>query len=264
MHTWWKGIFLFSLTAASTGFAQSSLYLQYTDDPEGKPSDGRELQFWGKRVADNFNVGSVTVTQVRWWGGSENAFFPDLTNFSDWRIVFYENNASNLPGVKIYDHVFPLNVTSPSPTGMFNMSGGIEYEQIVTLPTPLDLATGEYWIAIGSFNIERLDDCWLWSADVDEGDGGSATETWGGSPYSHQKGDFAFELLGTGSGCPLAGCELGDFDHDCAIGISDLAHVLANFSLSPADPEDGDLNNDNIVDIQDIAQMLSLFGTVCQ
>lgn len=245
------------------GFSQISLYLQAPDDPEGLPSDGRIGQFWGKRVADDFSVSDVRVTQIRWWGSSEGAFFPDLTNFSDWLVVIYQDDAG-LPGDEVYSELFPLNVTSPSATGEFNNAGGIEYEQVVNLAEDIDLGAGDYWIAIGSFNIERLDDCWLWSADYDEGDGGCAREDWGGSPYSAFKGDSAFELLGSATACPLPGCEQGDFDNDCDIDISDIAHVLSNYSMSPADPEDGDLNDDDIVDISDVAAMMSLFGTTCQ
>lgn len=64
--------------------------------------------------------------------------------------------------------------------------------------------------------------------------------------------------------CPQPGCEVGDLDGDCAIGLQDLAFVLSSYGQPEVRPEDGDFDKDGDVDIEDLALILSLFGQNCQ
>ena len=70
---------------------------------------------------------------------------------------------------------------------------------------------------------------------------------------------------GNGNGIPDE-CEcLGDLDGDGAIGLSDLAQLLANYgTTNGAEYEDGDLDGDGDVDLSDLAGLLSVYGTTCE
>jgi hypothetical protein len=67
-----------------------------------------------------------------------------------------------------------------------------------------------------------------------------------------------------GNGIPDE-CEcLGDLDGDWAIGLSDLAILLAHYdTASGATYEDGDINGDGAVDLADLAALLAVYDTIC-
>jgi hypothetical protein len=224
------------------------------------------FQFWGRRTADDFELCSLSrVRQVRWWGGSDNGFFNDLRNFSDWVIVVYAASGA-LPAAEIHTESFTQAQTTPVATGQTNSLGGIEFEQIVTLDEPLDLPAGFYWISIGTVNVEPLDDCWLWSSNLDDVNGVCAQEVFGGSPYALIAGDRAFEIIGDGTpcGCAQAGCELGDFNGDCVISIEDLAVFISNYGLTGVGVDGGDFDDDGVVGLSDLATMVAIFGNDCR
>jgi DNA-binding beta-propeller fold protein YncE len=55
-----------------------------------------------------------------------------------------------------------------------------------------------------------------------------------------------------------------DLDNDGAIGLQDLATLLAHFGQTgDVSPEDGDLDGDGDVDLQDLAGLLAQFGSDC-
>ncbi len=56
----------------------------------------------------------------------------------------------------------------------------------------------------------------------------------------------------------------GDLDGDNAIGLSDLAVLLANYNSGGAAYSDGDLDLDGDVDLSDLAILLSVYGTSCE
>jgi hypothetical protein len=69
---------------------------------------------------------------------------------------------------------------------------------------------------------------------------------------------FETYMLTDSEPCP------GDLDGDGAVGLQDLAFLLANFGRTEgADPEDGDLDGDGDVELQDLAILLSHFGQTC-
>ncbi len=82
-------------------------------------------------------------------------------------------------------------------------------------------------------------------------------------------GLFAFVSGGLAFGQPCdPGCNVpggdADVNDDCAVDLSDLAVVLANFGAGPgAGHGDGDTNFDGVVDLTDLANLLSVFGTAC-
>lgn len=64
------------------------------------------------------------------------------------------------------------------------------------------------------------------------------------------------------NGVPDA-CECpADLDHDGAVGLQDLANLLANFGTAGPGLS-GDIDADGDVDLQDLAFLLAVFGTTC-
>ncbi|RMF76558.1 MAG: hypothetical protein D6744_12200, partial [Planctomycetota bacterium] len=63
---------------------------------------------------------------------------------------------------------------------------------------------------------------------------------------------------------PLDLCDCpGDLDGDNDVDLADLAVLLSNFDLTPADPGDGDIDGDGDVDLADLAILLSNFDAIC-
>jgi len=57
----------------------------------------------------------------------------------------------------------------------------------------------------------------------------------------------------------------GDLDGDRAVGLTDLARLLANFGMSfGANGADGDMDCDGDVEVSDLEALLSVYGTVCE
>ena len=57
---------------------------------------------------------------------------------------------------------------------------------------------------------------------------------------------------------------IGDLDGDGAIGLADLAVLLAHYPTeSGAQPEDGDIDGDGDIDLSDLAALLAVYGTDC-
>ncbi|RMF71486.1 MAG: hypothetical protein D6744_17900 [Planctomycetota bacterium] len=55
----------------------------------------------------------------------------------------------------------------------------------------------------------------------------------------------------------------GDLNGDCVVDLTDLAILLGNFDLSPANPEDGDIDGNGTVDLTDLAILLANFDAAC-
>lgn len=70
------------------------------------------------------------------------------------------------------------------------------------------------------------------------------------------------ERVNFGSACVYQGCDAGDITGDCAVDLTDLSTLLANFG-SPA-PTAGDLDGNGVVDIGDLGLLLSVFGNDCR
>jgi len=255
----WIGALVFALSAASAPAA--ILYSQPCDWPDGPYSDGVPGQLYNIRIADYFTLagsGLVEVETVRWCGSSENAFLPDLTNVDAWVVEFF-NDQGGLPDKSLRREVVLRDDAAPMLTGAQNSMGGLEHTQTLTLDSPLSLSAGvAYWIAIGADLDGIDDDAWIWSGNLADGDNLRARQNPGGA-WSQQSGDVAFELIGR-VGCPQSGCEMGDFDGDCDIDISDLAFMLSVFGTDDAA---ADFDDDGLVGLSDLAVMLNNFGHIC-
>lgn len=72
-------------------------------------------------------------------------------------------------------------------------------------------------------------------------------------------------LFAIDPGCATNGCEAGDLDGDCSVGLADLSQLLANFGSSGAAvrPADGDVDRDLDVDLSDLTALLAQFGNDC-
>lgn len=247
--------------------AQVVVYSQPNDDPDGPYSDGVPGQFWSTRMADNFVLSDPTnrrITEVTWWGSSENMNYRDLRNFNAWVIRFYEDS-DDLPGAELYNETFPKEATSPEPTGDENMDGGFEYWQHVELSTSLTLYIDQqYWVSVGADANDPSGDGWRWSRNWFPGDRYSAADYFDGTGYHERTEDVAFELWALpAGGCPRPGCEVGDIDDDCDIDLTDLAILLAHYGETGVGPDEGDLDGDGDVDLADLAILLSVYGTNC-
>lgn len=66
-----------------------------------------------------------------------------------------------------------------------------------------------------------------------------------------------------GEHCTEPGCDGPDVDHNCAVDVSDLGVLLANFGLADAGPEDGDVDGNGTVDVSDLGLVLAVFGQTC-
>ena len=86
-----------------------------------------------------------------------------------------------------------------------------------------------------------------------------ANGTWMGLGTDCVDGDGS----GTADDCEGGGGCTGDVNGDLTVDLTDLAILLANFDLSPADPNQGDVNNDDTVDLTDLAILLANFDMIC-
>jgi hypothetical protein len=265
-------ILLYSTLTAAFGLAVESraqfvIYSQPNDSPNGPYSDGVPGQFWSTRIADDFVLSDPVnrrVTEVTWWGSPEGMSHFELTNWTDWVVRFYEDDGG-LPGAELYNETVPLEQTDPIWTGNYNMDGGKEYMQTVELATPPTFYIEQtYWISVGAVAIEPYDDGWRWSLNYFEGNNAMAADYFDGNGYTHRDGDVAFVLVGgPAGGCPRPGCEPGDLDGDCRVGLSDLGILLSHYGESGVGPDEGDFNNDGVVDLSDLGTLLAVYGNDC-
>lgn len=70
------------------------------------------------------------------------------------------------------------------------------------------------------------------------------------------------ERVNFGSACVYQGCDEGDITGDCAVDLTDLSTLLANFGSTA--PAAGDLDGNGVVDIGDLGLLLSVFGNDCR
>lgn len=257
---------------SATAGAQVLAYSQPNDNPDGPYSDGVPGQYWSTRIADDFVLtDSVNrrIVGVTWWGSPEGVSYFDLEPFSGWTVKFYEDD-NGLPGTLVYDETFAKDDTNPVPTGNYNMNGGAEYEQVVTLSTPVTLAVDQtYWISIGGVALpgHEQDDGWEWSRNYFQGNDLSAADYFDGNGYAARVGDTAFALWGEpAGGCPHPGCDPGDLNDDCVVDLNDLALLLAAYDNCAGDPNynpDADFDGSGCVDLADLAMMLGAYGNDC-
>jgi hypothetical protein len=211
---------------------------------------------------------------VSWWGSSDYYEDPDLTNFSHWTIIIYDD-VDDLPGAPVYqEEIAKENIQSVT-TGYQNMNGGWEFRQTAALANPPTLFIDQpYWVSIGYVANDPSGDVWIWSLNYLEGDNYCAIDYFDGQGYYPESGDLAFELIGEpAGGCPRAGasgrgCTADIHGDDCRVTLADLAELLGAYGTCPGDPDynpDADLFNDGnpCINLADLAELLGQYGDDC-
>ena len=200
-----KTMFMFGCVAVVAGgaCADTTLYSQGNDEPTISSfySDAVAGQFFSQRMADNFSIGTAaTVTGVKWWGGSQNYQYSDLSNMSDFIVeILADDGAGNPDGTNVlYSHLFTKAECNPTVTGASNFGGGIDYAYSATLTLPLNLQAGtQYWVSIGAKLVNPFADAWVWNHST-VGDGKNASNFFNGPNYFvFNSGDMAFEVVGS-------------------------------------------------------------------
>lgn len=175
------------------------LYSQPNDQP-GRASlfsDGVPGQFFSQRMADNFTApASATMTGLRWWGGSQNFQFRDLTNMTAFVVRIYKDGGG-APDAELFAQTFTKAATSPVATGQLLSGQGFQYEQTVELGVPVELTGGaSYWVSVGAVLDQPAGDAWVWNHSS-VGDGVNASDFFTGGQYvTFTSGDLAFEVIG--------------------------------------------------------------------
>jgi hypothetical protein len=264
-----------ALAAQSRG--QYVIYSQPSDEPEGFCSSAVSRPYCDARMADNFELSDPyyrEVSELTWWGSSEYYEEPDLTNFSHWVIVIYDD-VDGLPASPVYQEQIAKDDIESVLTGGENMNGGWEYMQTASLANPPTLFIGQpYWISVGAVADDPSGDYWIWSLNYFEGDNDCAIEHFDGQGYQPHEGDVAFVLIGDPAfGCPRAGasgrgCTADIHGDDCQVTIADLAELLGAYGTCPGDPDynaNADLADDGdpCVNLADLAELLGQYGDDC-
>lgn len=186
---------------SAVGAARADVLYSQGNDQPARPSlfsDGVAGQFFSQRMADNFTAtGGWEMTGLRWWGGSQNFQFRDLTNMRQFAVRIYEDGGG-APDAEIYGEVFDKAATSPTATGLILSGQGFQYEQVVTLTTPVQLVAGRgYWVSVGAILDQPAGDAWVWNHSS-MGDGINATDFFTGGQYlTFTSGDMALQVLGS-------------------------------------------------------------------
>lgn len=163
--------------------------------PNGYFSDALSTegsQFQTQSAADNFSLAQdASVSRITFYGSSENYLYADLDNFSSWEINIFSSDWSQL----VFTDTVDKADLDPTLTGMVNGSGGNDYQ--FTFNTNFNLAGGDYWLNIGSNNVEGGDDGFMWAGG--EGDSLVAINFFEGSGFQQfeQDPDLAFTIEGT-------------------------------------------------------------------
>ncbi|MHB8635337.1 MAG: PEP-CTERM sorting domain-containing protein [Fimbriimonadaceae bacterium] len=149
-------------------------------------------QHYQEAIADNFSISSAsTVTNIEFWGGSENFTTPTLSNFSAFDIYVYDASFNVVASTQS-----PIATLSPADTGNANVAGGEIYA--FNLSTSINLQPGNYFLHVGSINVVPDSDAFVW-ADAVTGDNSFYVNHFDGNGWVNQsgEGDLAFKLTGT-------------------------------------------------------------------
>jgi hypothetical protein len=267
-----------AVACVSAAAAQIVVYNQPNDDPDGMFADGVPgVAFNHTRTADNFSIADDTfrrVTQITWWGSAEIEWM-DIFTFTDWVVIFYDNN-NGLPGDVLYAETIPADNITFTPTGDYNMDGGEEFQQTARLTDPPTLsAHTTYWFSIGAV-YAYPEDGYRWSLNYGEGNGHCARDILDLEGFVSISGDLAFVLVAeaVGDECPQPGahgqhCTADiDFSHDCVVDLNDLAEMLGSYGYCPGNPHYNAAANiatdgDPCINLNDLAELLGQYGDNC-
>lgn len=151
--------------------------------------------------ADDFRLTTPgTVNRVVWWGESEGVLADDLSNFSEFGIVFYTSRAATdgrlIPDQAFATANFPIAQTNPTATGRAAANGALEHRFQVDLSVPVSLAANTtYFVAIGARCVSNTRDAFMWQ-DSNTYDGYTVSWSYQQSRWLQtQDTDSAFELV---------------------------------------------------------------------
>ncbi len=114
--------------------------------------------FYSQALAQTFTASQgYNLTQLTFWGSSENFVQPGLANFAGFQAVIYSADFSTVIATKTWT-LAQLQVTA---TGALNPQGGIEYQFAGNLTG--GLAAGTYRLSVGAILVNGQDDAFIWS-----------------------------------------------------------------------------------------------------
>lgn len=186
-----------ALAAALVGSASADVILSQPDYSDfgfyalSTPGDGIS-----ERPAESFELTQdMVLTDVKWWGYSDNFTVPDLSNQATWRIEIFDGTANNV-GVSLGDWTLKITDTNPTVTGSSSIVGSDIYEQSGSLPA-VQLGAGTYWISISADFIDAQGSYWNWCITTSTYDNTSAWEENVDSGNWHVTfDDYAIEING--------------------------------------------------------------------
>lgn len=151
--------------------------------------------FYNQRIADNFALGAsagYVLNSVTWWGGSEGAFFPDLTNMSGFEIEIFDGSNTS-----VFSTVVGTGSLSVTDLGLGGF--GANVYQLTLSGLNANIGTGgNYLISVGGVYVAPQNDAFVWHWAV-PGDSqifanADLSDTFTSFPGNP---DVAFELNGT-------------------------------------------------------------------
>lgn len=178
------------------------------------PSDGLSTngsQFWAITSADNFSLSSASnVTQIQFWGGSldgsGNLNSTGLDNLYSFDIEVFNSNFTST----LFATTLTTASLNPVATGnvLTNVTDGFVdgNEYLFTVNANFNLAAGNYWLAIGSNNLNPNGDAFGWTTatadgkygyNLFDGNGWQVYQTPGATDF-----DQAFRINGSAQAVP--------------------------------------------------------------
>lgn len=119
--------------------------------------------WYNQRIADNFSLGAsagYVLNSVTWWGASEGAFFPDLTNMSGFEIEIFD--ASN---TSVFSTVVGTGSLSVTDLGAGNYGSNVFQLTLGGLNANIGTG-GNYLISVGGVYVNPFDDAFVWHFGV--------------------------------------------------------------------------------------------------
>lgn len=188
---------LFAAAFAATVMASANAAVIWDNgytSPNGYFSDSissNGAYWYTHAAADNFSLGDHYYAQtIKFWGSSENWDHPDLTNFSHFQVVIYNSDFT----VALYDETVTTASLNPTLTGNVNVLGGLEYVFTHNTVGNFDLGPGNFWLHIGSVNVDPNGDGWAWA--LGNADGIKSSNVFDGQGWFQSDDDLAFVIEG--------------------------------------------------------------------
>jgi hypothetical protein len=176
-------------------FAGADILVSYQPDTDasGYYSDalGSGGYFYEQTIATQFSLAQdASLTQLTFWGSSENFVFGDLTNMTAFEVNILSSDLSSLVAS------YTLGDVTLTPTGNLNPLGGVEYG--ITSALSGSLAAGTYWLNVGAMLASGDGDAFVWTTSAAAPPSLRANFFDGGGWYDFDGfSGTAFELHGT-------------------------------------------------------------------